>query len=640
MDGMIRKSMIMTAVLAIAMTGLIGIWAEEPPLTDPVVTIVDTFAPFDDKNAYVGDTITFHVDGYDAPVNNSNVSVTVKIGPLDPADMVWNGTTGIWEYAFTFPVDPAYVGTHDVVFTATDDNNATNMNITTEQITLWHPVMLKAGYTLPVFTEDTTVHWNLSAAFAPEMDVTGAGLTFGVGSEGFPTGWTFTPMMMDGDYTHWVVTPPANFNGWVHVNVTAKDTNNVGINNFFNLTVGAVNDGPVIEGIMVGETLETATTWNAGNTSVPDMVTAINLSMTEDTPLDVMIHAMDIESAVTYAMTADAALYAVELTNYGNETNVTTVPTNFTITPVVNANGDFMAELNVSDGALWVVVWVNVMIAPVNDAPTATEAWDETYARKTGEEINLTLANIADIDGDVVTPMWYIDGTVVTGWSQIYFKNTWTAAGTYKVSAKISDGTATVDIGYFNVTVTVANTAPMIDEKNTTASKAEITEGDSVTLKVKANDAEANTLTYTWKNDKDASWTATGAEVVVKDLKPGTYKFTVTVSDGTETDTYSLTVTVKAKEDGGITTIIIIVIAIIAILAILIILFFVLRGGKEEEEAAPAETPAEGEEAPTEEEQPVSDETPATEDVPTEAAPEEAPVETGEEVPAPPEPSK
>jgi hypothetical protein len=57
---------------------------------------------------------------------------------------------------------------------------------------------------------------------------------------------------------------------------------------------------------MVGETLMTATTWNAGNTTVPDMVTAINLSLTEDTAFDIMVHATDIDStALTYVMTAD-----------------------------------------------------------------------------------------------------------------------------------------------------------------------------------------------------------------------------------------------------------------------------------------------------------------------------------------------
>ncbi len=659
MAGMMRKSMVMTAILAIALTGFVGfLAAEEPPLAEPVVTIEDTFAPFDDKNAYVGDTFTFMVDGYDAPVNNSNVSVTVKIGPLDPADMVWNTTTGMWEYAFTFPVDPAYVGTHDVVFTASDANNASNVNITTEQITLWHPVLYVDG-TLPTFTEDMMTSWVISDFFAPLQDVTGAPLTFAAVSP--PDDWGFASAVVE-NVTTWTLTPPAEFFGSVDVNVTATDSNGVMNYHVFTISVGAVNDGPMIEGIMVGESLYTVSTWNAGTATNPDNRTAINLTLVEDTPLDIMVHASDIDSMdLTYAMTLDEALYAVAETPYQmvNETNVTinyTVASNLTITPVADANGDFWAELNVSDGALWAVVAVNVMITPTNDAPTATEAWDDTYEIKTDELFNVTLADIADIDGDAVTAMWYIDGTMVADWDEIYFAYTWTAAGTYNVSAKISDGTATVDVGYFHVTVELSNTAPPISlvqaiPKGMSAAdviafllKGEVEEGKDVLVTAVALDLDGDTLTYVWTNNVNTAWTVnttTGElTVLAKDLEVGkSYTFTCKVVDGNggEATLASNTIKIVAKEDnGGLTTIIIIVIAIIAILAILIILFFVLRGGKEEEEPVTEETPTEetpteeapveeGAEAPAPEEQPVAEETPA-----------EAPAE-GEEVPAPPE---
>jgi hypothetical protein len=297
--------------------------------------------------------------------------------------------------------------------------------------------------------------------------------------------------------------------------------------------------------------------------------------------------------------------------------------------------------MNVSDGTLTASVMVHLIIAAVNDAPTFVESLEATYAKKTGEELNVTITSVSDIDADAVTVTWYIDGTAVADWNHLYFVKTWTAAGTYNVSAKISDGTATVDVGYFHVTVTVANTAPVINETTSTPKTVEIKEGDSYKLTVKASDAQQTTgLKFLWKQDKDTTWNATTQDVELKDLKlkAGTYKFTVTVTDdGSLSDTYEITVTVKEKEDdGGITTIIIIVIAIIAILAILIILFFVLRGGKEEEE-----TPAAEGDVPAPEEQPVGEEAPAeeTSEVPVEEpiaaeTPEQVPEE---EVPAPPQ---
>ncbi|MCU0799319.1 MAG: hypothetical protein MUC62_06565, partial [Candidatus Thermoplasmatota archaeon] len=532
-------------------------------------------------------------------------------------------------------------------------------------ITLWHPVMLKTGYTLPVFTEDTTVHWNLSAAFAPEMDQAGAALTFGVGPEGFPAGWTFTPMM-DGVYTHWVVTPPANFNGWAHVNVTAEDTNEVATNNIFNLTVVAVNDKPVIEGIMVGDVLKTPETWNAGNTTVYDNKTAINLTVDEDASIMLMVHATDIDSEITIAMTADAALYSLALTEYVNATNVTyTVPTNYTLTTVANANGVFWAELNVTDGTLYVVVWVQVIVDAVNDAPTATEAWEMTYARKTGEEINLTLSDIEDIDGDNVIVMWYIDGTVVPDWSMIYFRYAWTTAGTYNVSAKITDGTETIDISYFLVIVTLANTGPTITlvqalPKGMTdldainfLLKGEVEEGTDVVLTCTASDVDGDILTYTWTNNVNPSWKATGANVIVPAsvLEVGkSYTFTCVVSDGSllDSDTSKAIKIVEKDEEEEVSLVILVTPCIILVVAlgipivlVVIVIVLVKRSKKKTEVLVAPEgeaPPVEGE-APVEGQIPLDGESPPVEGgVPPAEGEVPAPETPEGEVPAEPEP--
>ena len=89
-----QRAMVMFFALALAMVGFLGlaIGDPEPPLTAPNVTIEDTFAPADDKNAYVGDTFMFMVEGYSAPHNNSNITVEITIGPLSTDTMTWNAT--------------------------------------------------------------------------------------------------------------------------------------------------------------------------------------------------------------------------------------------------------------------------------------------------------------------------------------------------------------------------------------------------------------------------------------------------------------------------------------------------------------------------------------------------------------------
>ncbi len=632
----IRKTTALGLVMVLSFLAIISLVAvaEEPSLTDPMVSVTDTFAPFDDKNAYVGDTFNFTVAGYTLPVNNSNVSVSISIGPLPSDTMDWYSDLGKWVYLFT-PL-AAHVGVHDVVFNATATNTTGIWNASMVQITVWGSPMLKTGYTLPVFTEDTTVHWNLSAAFAPEMDQDGAGLTFGVGPEGFPAGWTFTPMTEDLKYTHWIVTPPANFNGWVHVNVTAEDTNEVGTNNIFNLTVAAVNDMPVIAGIMVGETLKVAETWNAGNTTVYDNKTAINLTVDEDASLMFMVHATDVDSEVTIAMTADAALYEVELTEYVNATNVTyTVPTNYTLTTVADANGVFWAELNVTDGALYSMVWVQVIVEAMNDAPVITAASSDIATAKQGVNFTFT-ATATDIDGDALTITWK-DGTTTLGVNGTLIVS-FDTVGNHTITVYVSDGVEEV-MQSFNITVETAippNTAP--GTPTVTTSAAEVTEGDKFTLTASATDADGDTLTYTWSvSPAVAGWSKTGASVVVTEkLAIGEYTFTVTVSDG-KGGSSTGTVKVKIVEKDEATEfpwLIVVIVVAILLLIIIVIIIFVVKGGKKEEPipAAPAEgeVPAEGE-IPAEGEVPAEGEIPADGEVP----PAEGEVPAEGEFPAP-----
>jgi len=687
MAGMTKRYYAMAAVLAMALVAFAGMIVAdvEPELTTPTLTVVDTFEPTGDGNAYtIVDSFTFTVPGYGAGYNNSNITTWIMIGAgTDYIPMDWDETIMGWTYEF-MPESDGLVGVHDVHVKCFDTNNDTNENMSAvTQITVWHPVLVDGSFTLGAFDEDTTLIWNVSDAFKPEIDVTGAGLEFGVGPEGFPAGWTFTPMM-EGEYTHWHVTPPADFSGTQMVNVTAMDTNGVGPGmNYmmFTLTVNPVNDAPMIEGIMVGETLLEPEmynyTWTEGeNTTMWDHREVINLSLMEDEELEFMVKAMDIdmdELDYAYMMYMETDPYEVMLTEYLNETNVTyTVPYNFTLVPDMNANGMFWGMMNVSDATHWDVVWIIVEVEAVNDAPTATEDWDMTYDLETEEEINLTLSNIADIDGDDVTVMWYIDGTMVADWNEVYFRYSWDEEGTYNVSAKITDGTETVDVGYFLATVELSNTAPSIAlvqaipvgmdalEVISFLIDGEVEEGKDVEITCTVVDLDGDALTYEWTNDVDTAWkqttTTNKLTVSADDLEVDkSYTFTCKVTDGNggEDTATSNTIKIVEKSEGpDIGMFVIIAIAVIAVIAILLILFFVLKGGKKEEEETPpmTEEPAESEEMPSEEgyegETPMPEEQSMDGELPVEEPPmegevpmeeplkEEVPMET-EEVPAP-----
>jgi hypothetical protein len=115
------------------------------------------------------------------------------------------------------------------------------------------------------------------------------------------------------------------------------------------------------------------------------------------------------------------------------------------------------------------MIYIYLTIENVNDAPTGE--WGTGYAaminKKTGEEVNVSVDNLMDVDGDDLTVSWKIDGTLVTGWNMDYFLYNWSTAKIYNVSAYVSDGIETVEIGYFHVNVTIANTAPDQQDRGT-----------------------------------------------------------------------------------------------------------------------------------------------------------------------------
>ncbi len=124
---------------------------------------------------------------------------------------------------------------------------------------------------------------------------------------------------------------------------------------------------------------------------------------------------------------------------------------------------------------------------------------------------------------------------------------------------------------------------------------AEIKEGDPVTLSALATDVEDD-LTYTWSNNvDDQTWT--GENWTLTDLEPGTYIFTVSVTDGVNDPvTYDVTVVVEKKDEPAKSNLFVIILIVIVVLVIIgAIVFFVMKSKGEEEEEAPTEIAPEGE---------------------------------------------
>ncbi|MGA1873743.1 MAG: PKD domain-containing protein [Thermoplasmatota archaeon] len=137
----------------------------------------------------------------------------------------------------------------------------------------------------------------------------------------------------------------------------------------------------------------------------------------------------------------------------------------------------------------------------------------------------------------------------------------------------------------------VTNHHPVISDIVPSASR--IPKNKDLELEAIASDADGDSMTYSWAATPDTGWTGNGATVIVDlgGFEPGTYTFTVTVSDGEGgNDQATETVEVTASEEADGPPMWMIVLIIVVILAIVgAVVFYVLRGGETEEEEIPEE---------------------------------------------------
>jgi len=165
------------------------------------------------------------------------------------------------------------------------------------------------------------------------------------------------------------------------------------------------------------------------------------------------------------------------------------------------------------------------------------------------------------------------------------------APGTYQFTVKITDELGNVRVEQVNVTIN-ANQAPKIND--IVKESESLMEGDTLVLSVNVTDTENDELTYVWKNDQDPEWTGTGNPITVTGLKAGTYRFTVSVSDGWSNDTSSIDISmlkVEEKEKEFPIWIIIVIIAVVLVI-IVIVVFLLMKRKKKPAEAEDEFTPS------------------------------------------------
>ncbi len=225
----------------------------------------------------------------------------------------------------------------------------------------------------------------------------------------------------------------------------------------------------------------------------------------------------------------------------------------------------YSVTITVSDGSLTDTINVNINVNDANDAPVFTErdATTRTVAENAAAGIHIGTPIIAtDADGNILTytlggtdvAFFEVDNTI----GQLKTKTIldYESQSSYKITVIVSDGslsdTIDVTINVTDIDETTPNRAPVFTEGgSTTRTVEENTEaGANIGTAIAATDPDGNTLTYTLGGTDAASFVievATGQLKTKETLDYETknsYSITVTVSDGSLTDTIAGTINI------------------------------------------------------------------------------------------------
>ena len=324
-------------------------------------------------------------------------------------------------------------------------------------------------------------------------------------------------------------TPSADFNGTEVITYTVSDGTDTATGTL-TVTVTPVNDAPE---------------------AIADTATVSEDSAT--TSIDVIANDTDVDLGNILSLTT------VSTPGTGTVSiNLDGVSVDYT--PSADFNGTEVITYTVSDGTDTATGTLTVTVRPVNDAPVAVADTATVLEDSATTSIDV-IANDTDVDLGNILSLTTVStpgtGTVSINLDGVSVDYTPSADfnGTEVITYTVSDGTDTAT-GTLTVTVTPVNDAP-----EAIADTATVSEDSATTsIDVIANDTDVdlgNILSLTTVSTPGTGTVSINLDGVSVDYTPsadfnGTEVITYTVSDGTDTATGTLTVTVTPVNDAPI----------------------------------------------------------------------------------------
>ncbi len=315
----------------------------------------------------------------------------------------------------------------------------------------------------------------------------------------------------DNDCTY---TPAPNFNGTDGFTYSVDDGNGGSDTATISITVDPVNDAPTASDQTVG--------------------------LDEDTTAGVTLSGADVDGdTLTYDVTQPPAHGSVACTD-----------TACAYTPDADFNGTDAFTFTVSDGTESATGTVTLIVASVNDAPTAA---DRQATTDEDTPVGFTLSG-ADVDGDSIT-FEVADGpghgqvTCTTAGDCTYTPDeNYNGEDSFTYWATDAHGLRSLATATISVRINAVNDQPVASDQ--TASTDEDTAAD---LQLGAVDVDGDALTYAVKDEPAHGaviCSATGAcSYVPADDYSGSDEFTFTASDGALTDEGRVSLLVRPVND-------------------------------------------------------------------------------------------
>ncbi|WP_299288283.1 tandem-95 repeat protein [uncultured Tateyamaria sp.] len=339
--------------------------------------------------------------------------------------------------------------------------------------------------------------------------------------------------------------PPADFFGTLALQLVATD-GALSTTRDFELVIDPVNDAPILQAPLSDRTVQ------------------------EDTPFSVTLQQniyADVDGdTLSFALVNADGSALPDWISFDADTLTLTgqAPADFA--------GTYGLRLLISDGQIEISDDFDLVVLGSNDAPVITTPLADIDTDDAGAplvtgtpfEVSIDLSGFEDPDGDDLTfAVRLADGSDLPAWLQVSQAGlTGTApadaAGTLSIAVQATDGTFSVEDSFDLTFAPGANVGPVANDDSFTTAVQDTLRIDAAALLANDTDGDGDALTVI-----DVAYTGPGTvgleNGVVSYLAgfdfEGTDQFTYTVSDGTNTDTATVSIEVSNDfddaQDGG-----------------------------------------------------------------------------------------